>query len=81
MPVPKPTSNTEKEFRTCSVSLNQVLRADMSQEVREIVIAKIGKIIVDISDYTIQFGELIHTLMLIFKNGMFTVQDNALDFE
>jgi hypothetical protein len=78
------TSASWDKLATSCVNLLGWVMVDVysySIEIKNIVFTKVRRIIENLLDYMIQFGELVHTVMLIFKTGMFTVQDNALVFE
>ncbi|KAI9476244.1 MAG: hypothetical protein EXX96DRAFT_540786 [Benjaminiella poitrasii] len=73
--VSKSSSKPDEIFRTCTTSINTILRADITGNVKNIFFNKINKAIEESSDYTLKLSIVLFATMLSFKSHSFIIND------
>ncbi|CAO3631745.1 unnamed protein product [Mucor fragilis] len=66
-----------KDYRTCSVSINKILRANLSENIKEIIFAKLSDATQRSIDYALNYYLVLHLLMLKFREGAFTLENQT----
>ncbi|KAI9478145.1 MAG: hypothetical protein EXX96DRAFT_539274 [Benjaminiella poitrasii] len=69
-------SKPDEIFRTCTTSMNTILRADITGNVKNIFFSKINKAIEESSDYTLKLSIVLFAKMLSFKSHSFIINDS-----
>jgi len=72
----------EETHRTFLISINQVFREKIPENIKTIAEAKLKKKKkTNISDYTIVLGEIVDAAMLVLSKGVFNVDNAILTFQ
>ncbi|CAO3630825.1 unnamed protein product [Mucor fragilis] len=66
-----------KDYRTCSVSMNKILRADLPDNIKEIIFAKLNYATQRSTDYALNYYLVLHLLLLKFREGAFTLENQT----
>ncbi|KAI9478496.1 MAG: hypothetical protein EXX96DRAFT_619431 [Benjaminiella poitrasii] len=74
--VSESSSKPNEIFRTCTTSMNTILRADITGNVKNIFFNKINKAIEESSDYTLKLSIVLFATMLSFKSHSFIINDS-----
>ncbi|KAI9486615.1 MAG: hypothetical protein EXX96DRAFT_473476 [Benjaminiella poitrasii] len=74
--VSESSSKPDEIFRTCTTSINTILRADITDNVKNIFFNKINKAIEESSDYTLKLSIVLFATMLSFKSHSFIINDS-----
>ncbi|KAI9473398.1 MAG: hypothetical protein EXX96DRAFT_304290, partial [Benjaminiella poitrasii] len=74
--VSESSSKPDEIFRTCTTSMNTILRADITGNVKNIFFNKINKAIEESSDYTLKLSIVLFAKMLSFKSHSFIINDS-----
>ncbi|KAI9257797.1 hypothetical protein EDC94DRAFT_661101 [Helicostylum pulchrum] len=72
---PPPQSTEEQQSleivnRTCSVSMNKIIRSDLPPEIRDVLTKKLQETMSRVSNYIANLSEVVFLTMLLFKNGL-----------
>ncbi|KAI9469980.1 MAG: hypothetical protein EXX96DRAFT_491617, partial [Benjaminiella poitrasii] len=74
--VSESSSKLNEIFRTCTTSMNTILRADITGNIKNIFFNKINKAIEESSDYTLKLSIVLFAKMLSFKSHSFIINDS-----
>ncbi|KAI9487636.1 MAG: hypothetical protein EXX96DRAFT_615395 [Benjaminiella poitrasii] len=74
--VSESSSKPDEIFRTCTTSMNTILRADITGNFKNIFFNKINKAIEESSDYTLKLSIVLFATMLSFKSHSFIINDS-----
>ncbi|GAA5801602.1 hypothetical protein HPULCUR_007050 [Helicostylum pulchrum] len=71
-PPPQSTEEQQQSLetvnRTCSVSMNKIIRSDLPPEIRDILTKKLQETMSRVSNYIANLSEVVFLTMLLFKN-------------
>lgn len=84
-PPPQSTEEQQQSLetvnRTCSVSMNKIIRSDLPPEIRDILTKKLQETMSRVSNYIANLSEAIFLTMLLFKNGSIVFKDGELNYD
>ncbi|KAI8643659.1 hypothetical protein BD408DRAFT_481819 [Parasitella parasitica] len=73
------TQDDAEQFRACSISLSQVLRDDLPNDIRSLFINTIGDTMEQVSNYTSDFSKQVLKVALLFAEYTFESNDGNIE--
>lgn len=68
-------------YRSCSTSLNTLMRKDFSSNIKRVIMNNIQDTIYKVTGYMFNFSEIVCLTMLLLKNGGFSIKNGAVVFD
>ncbi|KAF1805518.1 hypothetical protein FB192DRAFT_1275247, partial [Mucor lusitanicus] len=66
-----------KDYRTCSVTMNKILRADLPEAIKNIIFGKLNDATHRSTDYALNYYLVLHLLLLKFRDGTFALDNQT----
>lgn len=66
-----------KDYRTCSVTMNKILRADLPEAIKNIIFGKLNDATHRSTDYALNYYLVLHLLLLKFRDGTFALENQT----
>ena len=60
--------STDKEYRTCSVAVNRIIRKDLPLKIKQAILEKLENILTQASDYIINITFIMNMVLLELRN-------------
>ncbi|KAI8641967.1 hypothetical protein BD408DRAFT_432881 [Parasitella parasitica] len=73
------TQDDAEQFRACSISLSQVLRDDLPNDIRSLFVNTIGATMEQVSNYTSDFSKQVLKVALLFAEYTFESNDGNIE--